>query len=65
MKIVVHCRICRARHEIRVSLAGYDAWKMGALIQDALPKLSASERELLISGTCPVCWEGLFGGEDE
>ena len=32
----------------------------GELIQEALPELSADQRELLISGTCPKCWDELF-----
>ena len=32
----------------------------GELIQDALPYLSASEREMLISGTCDDCWQKMF-----
>lgn len=39
---------------------GYEAWKNGAMIQNAMPYLTADEREMLISGTCPQCWEEMF-----
>jgi hypothetical protein len=41
-------------------------WKDGELIQDAMPYLSADEREILISNICGLCFEQMFGeGEDE
>jgi hypothetical protein len=36
------------------------AWKDGMLLQDAMPSLTQDDRELLISGTCPKCWDGLM-----
>lgn len=32
-------------------------------IQRALPDWSADDRELLITGTHPKCWDDLFGDE--
>ena len=34
-------------------------------IQDIFPELDSDDRELLISGTCPVCWDELFKFSDE
>ena len=39
-------------------------WKGGKYIQDAMPYLSADERELLISGTCGTCFDKMFGGSE-
>ena len=36
----------------------------GEHIQRVLPHFSAEDREMLISGTCPDCWEEMFA-EDE
>jgi hypothetical protein len=36
----------------------------GEHIQRVLPHFSAEDRELLISGTCPDCWEEMYA-EDE
>jgi hypothetical protein len=59
--VVAHCRRCGEFHELQPTIAGYIAWHNGVLIQDAMPELSASERELLISGTCGKCFDELFG----
>ena len=36
-------------------------WKDGMLIQDAMPNLTADEREFMISGVTPEEWSQLFG----
>ena len=33
-------------------------------IQEVLPDMAAPERELLISGTCGVCWTRMFSGAE-
>jgi hypothetical protein len=43
----------------------YLDWQNGVLAQVAFPYLSANEREALISGICPTCWEKMFGGDDD
>ena len=59
------CPFCGEIFHITVPTEGYVLWKYeGVLIQEALPMLTANEREQLISGICPKCWDGLFGGED-
>lgn len=40
-------------------LKGLHAYKNGAVAQDAWPKLSPSQRELIITGICDKCWESL------
>ena len=54
------CRMCREVYCVEVDAVGYEQWKAGELIQNALPELSAEERELLISKTCDSCWNQLF-----
>jgi len=45
--------------------AGYERWKSRTVdIQDALPSLSADERELLMTGTHAHCWEKMWGPDD-
>ena len=34
-------------------------------VQDAFPYLSAGEREQIMTGTHPECWEKMFPEEDE
>jgi hypothetical protein len=35
------------------------------LIQVGMPSLTADEREMLITGTHPDCWDSLMTDEDE
>jgi len=40
-------------------------WKNGAFIQDAMPNISADQREFLMTGITPTEWEEQFGEDDE
>lgn len=52
--------------EINVTEEQILAWEMGKLIQDAMPQLSADEREFVKTGITGEEWDQLFGGaEDE
>lgn len=59
------CPFCGESHAVEVNLAGYEAWQNGELIQRALPELSPTEREQLISGLCPKCQAEMFGIGEE
>ena len=61
MDIITVCPICHKEHIISVELEDYLAWCDGAHAQNAFPYLSAEDREMLISGICPQCWEKTFG----
>ena len=54
------CPFCGAAHMIEVNLTDYWDWKDGKLAQDAFPYLTPDEREMLISGICPKCWDSMF-----
>ena len=60
MIVEVTCRTCNKDYSLKVPFAGHAEWMEGELIQNALPELSAGERELLISGTCDACWDEMF-----
>lgn len=51
------------RTTIEALTEGVEKYNAGALIQDAFPFLSASEREFLISGIPPDEWDRLFAHE--
>lgn len=51
--------------EIDVTEEQLAAWRGGELIQNAMPQLSADEREFILSGLMPADWDSLFGGEEE
>jgi len=65
MQIKVTCKDCGNEFKFSVPDKGYEDWKAGKLIQEAMPGVNADFREMLISGICPVCWEKMFGNDDE
>ena len=51
--------------EIDVTEAQLRSWQNGALIQNAMPNLSADEREFIMTGITPEEWDETFcDGED-
>lgn len=58
------CRICKKEFEIKVWNTDFFKYRQGALIQDAFPYLTPSQRELLISGLCADCWNDMFPPEE-
>lgn len=62
VEVMTCCPFCGHAHGVFVNELDYWDWQDGALAQDAFPYLSADDRELLISGICPTCWEKTFGG---
>lgn len=63
--IVVECHSCAKPHEMTVPAENYLSWREGEYVQNALSMLDKDQREMLISGVCPTCWDEMFGGEDE
>ena len=63
--VVTRCPFCGRGNEVEVNESDYWDWNDGELVQVAFPYLSADEREMLISGICPTCWNKTFGGGDE
>ena len=61
--VIVGCIKCAEAQHITVGNADLDAWENGALIQDAMPYLSADDREILISGICGECFDKIYGVE--
>lgn len=65
INVEIVCPFCGAEHAVEVNLAQFEAWENGELIQNAMPTLSATEREQLISHLCPKCQAEVFGSDDE
>lgn len=63
--IITTCPFCGHAHEVAVNEDDFWDWDDGKNAQDAFPYLTPDEREMLISGICPKCWDSMFGGEDE
>lgn len=60
IRVQIECPFCGTLHSVFVDADGFNAWADGALIQNALPELSATEREQLISRLCPDCQKDIF-----
>ena len=63
--IAATCRSCQKSYNLLVNMSDVHEWMTGKYIQDAMPYLSADERELLISKTCGVCWNEMFGDPED
>ena len=64
-KLETRCPFCGKTAIITVATSDFIAWQGGMLIQNAFPYLSDNERESLISGICPSCWDKMFPPEEE
>lgn len=58
------CCVCNEYEVWSLDRQAVTKWQEGELIQKAFPDMSMQDREILISGTHPACWEKLFPGED-
>lgn len=59
------CLGCGQTTFFSMTQAQYNAWRRGEHVQLIFPEWSPEDRELLISGTCPSCWEEMWAEEDE
>lgn len=61
--IVVTCPFCGKQSVFDVDkktwYKGEQAYRNGALIQNAWPTLSPAQRELLLTGMCEECWNNM------
>lgn len=60
----VHCPSCEILTHVMAPTLGLARWIEGAMIQDAMPELTATQRETLISGLCFTCQAEIFGSGD-
>ena len=51
--------------EINITQDQFDAWKNGMLIQDAMPNISAEEREFIMTGTTKGEWDEVMSDDDK
>lgn len=58
------CPYCGRTSEISVPIDGLEAFGLGAHIQEAFPDLTKEEREMLITGLHPDCFD-TFAPEEE
>ena len=65
LTLINTCPFCGNKSFVDVTGDDYFAWVAGDLIQGAFPYLSAGEREIIKTGICPACWDGMFPPCDE
>lgn len=58
------CPACSDQTLLTIRSEEYEALRTDSLIQDALPEMSAQDRELLLTGTHAVCWDKMMGIEE-
>ena len=65
--VIIHttCPCCGTLNNIHALGSQFNAWRAGALVQDAFPDLSTADRESLISGLCLNCQAIFFNEEME
>ncbi len=54
------CPMCGKSAEFTVTAEGYNNYVNGGLVQRCFPELKAEDRERLITGICPECWDRIF-----
>lgn len=64
MQLEVKCIKCKKVYTVDVPKEGLFNWQRGMLIQDAMPDVSADDRELLMSHLCSSCFNNLIGGDE-
>ena len=59
------CIVCGEDGEVTMPRSAYSRFMHGVAIQQAWPQGTPGEREQLINGTHPECFDRLFGGEED
>lgn len=65
MKIQKKCPCCGKLQTLEVNENEYQEWLAGKSVQKAFPNLNEDQREILMSGICPECWDTIFPEEEE
>lgn len=60
-----NCMRCGQPSLMDVKTTSLKKWQQGMFIQDAFPELSAPERENILTGTHPGCWDEMFPNNEE
>jgi len=58
------CPYCLQDAVVVVTTNDFNRWVNGELAQRAFPEMKPEDREMLISGVHPKCWEELYPEEE-
>lgn len=61
MEVATYCPSCKQNTIHQVDSQAFLRWQEGELIQVCFPDMAPEVREQFITGTCPKCWEEMFG----
>lgn len=59
------CMGCGESSVLALDAELYARWQGGEYVQDVWPDWTPGQRELLITGTHPECWERMFPEDDD
>ncbi len=59
------CIECGLRTEVTLDADKHARWIAGEHVQNVWPEMPAPEREMLITGTHPGCWDLIFSDDHE
>lgn len=59
------CLGCNTSATFTMTEEQFNRFKAGEKVQDIFPDWSDGDREMLISGTCPPCFEEMFPEDEE
>jgi hypothetical protein len=62
---IIKCIDCGKEIAITAPIEQWHQFELGTLAQNAFPKLTAEQREMLISRTCDDCWDKIFADQDD
>jgi hypothetical protein len=59
------CQLCHKTSDFTLDAEKVERWRAGEFIQDVFPELTANQREQIISGVHPKCWDILFPDDED
>ena len=59
------CIVCEQTSWVTLDADKHARWIAGEHVQAVWPDMPAEEREMLITGTHPACWDQLFSDDHE
>ena len=59
------CPTCNETQNVAITSDKLFAYHQGALAQVVLSDFDADIRERFITGTCPTCWDSMFGSDED
>lgn len=54
------CIVCKQTSMLSLDMDDFLRWQGGELVQNVWPDWTPDQRELLITGTHPECWDEMF-----